>query len=87
MSNRDGWSDGIPDWYITAWDAHMEDLNRIERNMVDDEYLDTIKELMKTPKVETITVEQEFTEEEWEQLQKLLDKLIAQYCNYEVDDE
>lgn len=61
MSNRDGWSDNIPDWYIEAWDAHMEDINRIHEGEVDDkdqryfrdgssvsfEYLNTIKEFMK----------------------------------------
>ena len=98
MSNRDGWSDDIPDWYIAAWDAHMEDLNRISRSMVDDEdlryfrdgscvsfeYLDTIEELMKTPKVKSKKVDEDgFSKEDLEQLQKIIDKLRAAYCNYE----
>ena len=101
MANRDGWSDDIPDWYIKAWEAHMEDTNKIHEGAIEEfdlryfrdgscvsfEYLDTIGELMKTPKGEpikaTVVDEDGFSKEDLDQFQKIIDKLRATYCNYE----
>jgi len=48
------------------------------------DYLDTIGELMKDPKVKSTEVDEDgFSKEDLDRLQKIIDKLRAQYCNYE----